>query len=387
MAEKVTRRIALDLAMIRPGSGGTGSGIWTYVRELVLHLDRQDVQSLEIICFVNRRQLSAFSSLRNICLFCIPDLGKNILTRILWVHLLLPVLCLLKRISVLHRPATETPLLCPARRVTTVHDFYYEFLMEQRPPAAIRVYERLENLYFSLITRICFRSSRAIITVSDAVRCEAARRYPAAAGRLHVIPHGHPPVPPARPEPVGPFNILCAAKFMEHKGQHLLIAAFEILMEKHPEWVGNVLLTLRGFQNDCDYFERIQQQVQASRWAGQIRLLPYRPEDGPDTIYKDIHLTVLLSSCEGFGLPVLEAQCFGIPVLCSNLSVLREVGGTGALYVPREDSVATAETLHQLISDEALRKRQIENGFENLRRFSWQAAAEKTLNVYRKVME
>lgn len=382
----MTRRIAIDLALIRPGRGGTGSGIWTYVRELVLHLDRLDSEGMELICLVNRRQVPAFSNLRNVRLICFPDLGKNIFVRLLWVHLLLPLFCLFRRIDLLHRPATETPLFCPSRRVTTVHDFFYEYLMEQRPSKDIRLYERLENLYFSLVTRICFRFSRAVITVSEAVCREAARRYPAAADRLQVIPHGHPPVPDARPEPVGPFNILCAAKFMEHKGQHLLIAAFDTLLENQPARAGRTLLTLRGFQNDEDYYERIQRQVQASRWSDSIRLVPFQPQDGPDRIYKDVHLTVLLSSCEGFGLPVLEAQCFGIPVLCSDLPVLREVGGDGALYVNRSDPAAIAQILEELISDKALRIRQIENGFKNIRRFSWRAAAEKTMEVYRLVL-
>jgi glycosyltransferase involved in cell wall biosynthesis len=386
MAEKMTRRIAIDLALIRPGRGGTGSGIWTYVRELVLHLDRLDSEGMELICLVNRRQIPAFSNLRNVRLVCFPDFGKNLFIRLLWVHLLLPLFCLFRRIDLLHRPATETPLFCPSRRVTTVHDFFYEYLMEQRPAKDIRLHERLEHFYFSLVTRICFRVSRTVITVSDAVCREAALRYPAAADRLRVIPHGHPPVPDVRPEPNGPFNILCAAKFMEHKGQHLLIAAFDTLLENHPDLAGKILLTLRGFQNDEDYYERIQQQVQAGRWSGFIRLVPFRPQDGPDLIYKDVHLTVLLSSCEGFGLPVLEAQCFGIPVLCSDLPVLREVGGDGALYVDRSDPAAIARILLELVSDKELRSRQIHNGFENIRRFNWQDAAKKTMDVYRQVM-
>jgi glycosyltransferase involved in cell wall biosynthesis len=379
-------RVAIDLVPIRVGEGGTGSGIWTYAHSLLAHMDEAEFQGLEIVCFINRAQRPFLSNLRNIRLVEFPMLGKNSVLRVVWTHLFLPLLCLVHRIGILHKPATETPLFCPAKRVTTVHDFYYEFLMSSCPPERIRLYERLENWYFSFVTKLCFRKSRAVIAVSEATGREAVRRYPAAANRMHVIYHGHPPVPPTHLEPKGPFNILCAAKFMEHKGQHLLISAFNELLETHPEWVGTLQLSLRGFQNDEAFYREIRQQIQSSRWSDQIHLVPFRLEDGPETIYKNVHLTVLLSSCEGFGLPVLEAQCFGIPVLCSDLPVLREVGGEGALYVDRDDPVAVAGVLHELIADTALRTRQVQNGFENIRRFSWRIAAEKTLKAYRQVL-
>jgi glycosyltransferase involved in cell wall biosynthesis len=378
-------RIAVDLVTIRPGKGGTGSGIWTYAHELIRHMDDADLVEQELICLINCGQIPFFSNLRNIRTICFPDFGKHILLRMLWVHLLLPLVCFRHRIGILHKLATETPLFCPVRRVTTVHDFYYEFLLGNHPAESIRLYERLENLYFSLITRTCFRKSRAVIAVSEATRQEAVARYPSVEQRISVIHHGASrPSPAIRPS-LGQFNILCAAKFMEHKGQHLLIKVFETLLEENPELIGTVRLTLRGFQNDDDYYRQVRQQIDESRWREYVQIIPFSPMDSLEDIYKGISLVVLLSSYEGFGLPVLEAQSFGIPVLCSDLPVLRETGGCGAVYVVREDQQAATAALLQLISDSSYYEDISGKAVTNVQRFSWDKAARQTVAVYQQV--
>lgn len=399
------RRVAIDLVPIRVGEGGTGSGIWTYARELLLAMDAQVPDGLEILCLVNEGQVPYLKSLRTLRLVCFPGGGKNILGRLWWVHVRLPMLCLIKQVDVLHKLATDTPWWCPAKRVTTIHDFYYEFLMENRPPQSIRLYERLENVYFAFVTRTCFGKSQAIIAVSEATKTEAIMRYPSAATRIHVVHHGSPsgrarlPGEPRRtarrsvPTSASAsheslvFTILCVAKFMEHKGQHLLIAAFERLLERHPELQGEVELHLRGFHNDRGYFASIRQLVSASAFAEAIHLVRFEPSEGVEAIYRAADLVALLSAYEGFGLPVLEAQSCGVPVLCSDLRVLREVGGEGAVYVSRNDVDAVADALFRFISDGGFQDEMKLKALENTGRFSWRNAAEKTLEIYRHCLD
>ncbi len=380
------KRVAIDLVPIRVGEGGTGSGIWTYARELLHAMDVLDFQGLEIICLVNEGQIPFLSDLQNIRTIRFPAFGKNILFRLLWVHLFLPLVCLFRRVDLLHKLATETPLFCSARRVTTVHDFYYEFLMENHPPETIRLYERLEKFYFSLSTRICFHKSRAIIAVSEATRQEAIRRYPKSEDCIHVIHHGaSPKAPRPKSKASSSFTILCVAKFMEHKGQHLLIRAFDEMLEATPDLIGSVRLVLRGFHNDADYYQGICVAVNESRFAEYMQMVGFDPGGGLEDIYHDADLVVLLSSYEGFGLPVLEAQGMGIPVLCSDLPVLREVGGDGAVYVDRDDSPVVAKQLGRLVMDQAFCQEIKTLGTENTKRFCWERAAMETIHCYEQV--
>ncbi len=406
---KMKKRVAIDLVPIRVGEGGTGSGIWTYARELLHAMDACGFQGLEGVCLVNRGQLPYLSNLRNIRLVVFPNPGKNILRRLWWVHVRLPWFCFSRKVDVLHKLATETPLFCSSKRITTIHDFYYEFLTENRPSERIRLYERLEGLYFSFTTRTCFRKSKAIISVSESTRQEAIQRYPAAGNRIQVVHHGSDGNIEYRtrniqgksvdgnfaldrksqaqsPKPKASlFRILCVAKFMEHKGQHLLLAGFEALLEKQADLQDRVQLDLRGFHNDGAYYEALCQQVSGSRFFEEIHLVAYNPAEGLKEIYAGVDLVVLLSSYEGFGLPVLEAQGMGIPVLCSDLPVLQEVGGAGAIYVNREDISGIAQAIRRFIDDPDYCREMTAKALKNVGRFSWEKAARETLEIYRTV--
>ena len=84
---------------------------------------------------------------------------------------------------------------------------------------------------------------------------------------------------------------------------------------------------------------------------------------------------------EGFGLPVLEAQSYGVPVMSANRSALPEIAGDAALYIDPTDVDAIAAAMLRLSQDEALRQQLIAAGHENVKRFSWTKAAAETLAV------
>jgi glycosyltransferase involved in cell wall biosynthesis len=92
---------------------------------------------------------------------------------------------------------------------------------------------------------------------------------------------------------------------------------------------------------------------------------------------------VFPSLFEGFGLPVLEAQQAGVPVMTANNSSLPEIAGDAAILVDPLDVEAIAQAMLDLSQDEALRQRLIAAGHENVKRFSWSKAAAETLKVLR----
>jgi alpha-1,3-rhamnosyl/mannosyltransferase len=85
---------------------------------------------------------------------------------------------------------------------------------------------------------------------------------------------------------------------------------------------------------------------------------------------------------EGFGLPLLDAQNAGVPVVCSSAGALPEIAGDSAiLFDPHSaDSIATA--LKRGLLDADLRETLVAKGHENARGFSWDRTARETLDVY-----
>lgn len=95
---------------------------------------------------------------------------------------------------------------------------------------------------------------------------------------------------------------------------------------------------------------------------------------------------IYVSFYEGFGLPVLEGFACGVPVIASNNTSIPEVAGDGALLVDPYSVDEIAGAMTKIIEDEALRNELIQQGYEQLKKFSWEKCAKEHLDVYEKVL-
>ena len=92
------------------------------------------------------------------------------------------------------------------------------------------------------------------------------------------------------------------------------------------------------------------------------------------------------SLMEGFGLPVLGAQVIGCPAVVSDIPVFREVAGEGALFFDPRRAEALAEAV-ATTCDPAVRRRLVESGLDNVRRFNWDRTADQTRAVYEEAVQ
>lgn len=102
--------------------------------------------------------------------------------------------------------------------------------------------------------------------------------------------------------------------------------------------------------------------------------------------YELCDILAFVSTYEGFGMPILEAQAVGRPVITGNVSSMPEVAGDGACLVDPFDSHAIRSGLQRIIQDEAYRTSLIESGFENVKRFNAEAIAEQYWELYREFL-
>ena len=104
-------------------------------------------------------------------------------------------------------------------------------------------------------------------------------------------------------------------------------------------------------------------------------------EEEKRELLNNAEIFVYPSFYEGFGLPVLEAQKVGVPVIASNVSSFPEILGNSALLVNPNNPNEIAEAVYKVLIDENLRNDLIKKGLENINRFSWLKCAEETLKV------
>jgi glycosyltransferase involved in cell wall biosynthesis len=105
-------------------------------------------------------------------------------------------------------------------------------------------------------------------------------------------------------------------------------------------------------------------------------------------------LVLLPSQREGFGLPVVEALACGTPVICSDLPVLREVGGEAARYCRVADIEGWAETIISLLRAKSEAQSAGTSEFDKRRelclaqaaRFSWSEYARRMVEIYQHVL-
>lgn len=99
-------------------------------------------------------------------------------------------------------------------------------------------------------------------------------------------------------------------------------------------------------------------------------------------LYENAYVFVFPSLYEGFGLPILEAFSCGCPALLSDSSSLSEVGADAACYFDPTNPESLTQSIETVISDNHYRERLIKKGFERLKLFSWEKAAQDTKSVY-----
>lgn len=305
--------------------------------------------------------------------------------RRLWTHRSLARAVLAEPPDVLFIPAHVVPLVWPVRRlpptVVTLHDLGYLSFPATHPFRG--------RLYLDLSTRWSAHAAARIIAISRATAQDLQRRLGVDAGKVRVI-HEAPNPSPATAEGDAAGDVaaqraaygitrpyaLYVGTIQPRKNLGRVIQAYEQLCTAGAATFDLVLVGQAGWLS-----EPIVAQARRSRWAAQIHLLGYVPDADLHALWAGARFFVFPSLYEGFGLPVLEAQAQGVPVMTATGSSLPEVAGDAAMLVDPTDVEAIAQAMLRLSRDEALRHELIEKGYANVQRFSWEKAAQETLAV------
>jgi glycosyltransferase involved in cell wall biosynthesis len=92
------------------------------------------------------------------------------------------------------------------------------------------------------------------------------------------------------------------------------------------------------------------------------------------------------STYEGFGLPILEGQAVGRPVLTSAVSPMMEVAGGGACLVDPYNVDSICEGLVKIIEDDAYRNTIIAEGYKNVERFTLEKVSKQYADLYKELL-
>jgi glycosyltransferase involved in cell wall biosynthesis len=262
------------------------------------------------------------------------------------------------------------------RRVVTVHDLTY-----RRMPHLLQA-ETLENLHREMTREI--ERADAVICVSEATRRDLLASYEIDPRRAITI-HSGLEIASGEREPVARLPeryVLFVSTIEPRKNLDTLVTAFEMLRDSGA-WDGELVVVGKiGWKS-----ESTVRRMRTSRWRAAIHHLDYLSRGELATVYEKGEIFVLPSHYEGFGFPLLEAMAWGVPSIAARSSSLPEVGGDAALYFDPTSPEELAGTIARLAADPALRRELAQKGRARAAEFRWEEAAERTLEVLRRVGE
>ena len=264
------------------------------------------------------------------------------------------------------------------------------------PPAVIFVHDLAfrvtprevpwqQRLYFRTVLPRALRGASAVLVPSETTRDDLIRLYPSTRleNRVHVIPEGLPPAvtPGPRPDGVDPGFMLAVGTVEPRKNYPRLLAAYRLLRGRALPFiidgrpgVPQLLIAGRAGWAYGDTLDRIEAEP-GVKYVGHV------DEATLEALYQSASLLVFPSLYEGFGLPLLEAMAHGLPAVVGATGALPELALDCALTIDAADPHAIAGALERLLADESLRRRLGEEGRRRALGYTWERAAERTLDV------
>ncbi|MDE6270086.1 MAG: glycosyltransferase family 4 protein [Muribaculaceae bacterium] len=252
-----------------------------------------------------------------------------------------------------------------ARIVTTVHDFIYE----QNPRPSLKQRLRMKLNYLAI------QRSHAIVCVSEHTRRDLLRYLPETDPRkVHVIHNGVSE----------DYHPLDAIPYQQYRNTVLFVGGRQYY--KNFDFVVKALGSTEFNLLVCGAPLSGSETAMLDEYLpGRYSVVPYPSNAELNRILNSVHALVYPSSYEGFGLPILEAQRAGCPVVALDASSVPEIIGSQALLMPSLTPESLVELLYKL-KDSDLRRRIVRAGIENVRRFSWQKMACAYVGLYRTLL-
>jgi len=247
-----------------------------------------------------------------------------------------------------------------------------------------RVYRRLSYPHTA-------RAADAIVINSQSLKAEVQQYLDVDESKLRLITEGvdHDRFRPGDPDQAWhhlmtryqvrkPF-VLFVSSLWRYKNCHGLIEAFA---RAKPQLGDDMQLVVVGAGRDAGYVRELHDLAGRLGVAGDVVWIGAIPQAETVWFYRCAEVFAYPSFNETFGLPILEAMATGCPVVTSDVTAMPETAGDAALLADPGSPESIAEALIQATKDSnALRER----GFAHAAKFTWEATAEQTLQVYREV--
>lgn len=284
-------------------------------------------------------------------------------------------------IDLLWGPRHMLPPLLPGKikTVLTVHDLVWRYFPETM--------ERYNLLVMKLLAERSIKAADHIIAVSNSTAQAIMDFFGVRREKISVIYNGTDRYIPLDKDESAEYisegyktnrdYVLTVSTVEPRKNLKTLLRAFSKLKPEGPQ----LLVAGASGWGTSSIHEEYERLGLTER---NVKFLGYVPEENMNRLYSGAKLFVFPSLYEGFGIPPLEAMASGTPVIASNSSSIPEVVGDVGLLLNPHIAGEWTEAIGRALSDASLLEEMRNKGIERAAFFSWEEAARKTLEVFRR---
>lgn len=291
----------------------------------------------------------------------------NLPANLLWEQINLPLYLYRVNKPCLLNLVNMAPYLYK-NNIITIHDLAFKLYPECFS-------SKFAALYNFFIPRLAKRA-RQIITVSQHSKSDICKYLNVSPDKITIVYNAVNMEPVSDSLPPYPWPYILAVGALEpRKNISRLINAFNKLPDDSLHLVIVGKSEPKVFSNS--HGSKMEMCMQAVNKKSKIIFTGYLEDHKLTILYKHAICFCYPSLYEGFGLPPLEAQTQGCPVIVSDRASLPEVFGDSALYCNPEDINDIAEKLQTMVGDKKLRAKLKLLGGVNCQRFDWRESAEK----------
>lgn len=288
------------------------------------------------------------------------------------------------RIDLYHGLSNEIPAGLAKNNipsVVTIHDLIF-----LRFPHLYKPIDR--SIYTYKFRQACLRSDK-IVAISRQTQRDIQAYFGIPESKIEVIYQGCDPLFGEKvPESVqlsvrekygiqGPF-ILSVGSIEARKNLLLLVKALKGLKED---------ISLIAIGKRTPYTDTIDEYIRENNLQNRVKLLSGIPFSELPAFYHMATLFVYPSKFEGFGIPILEAQLAGTPVIAATGSCLEEAGGPGALYTDPENENELRGLIESILNEPKLAEAMRKEGEEYTKNFAPKKLADDMMGLYQQIQK
>ena len=345
----------------------TKGGVYRFVNNILSELDNINIQQEIYLIHDDNRLQNKFNHINEIYI----NTSKLVFDYISSFNFIRK-----HSFGVLIYPKNVIPLnhfLLNGKKVNIIHDLGY---FEKK----LNAYPLFDTLFMKSFMKISCKLSNKVLAVSSYTKNDIIKRFNINKNKINVIYEGVE----SKYTKHTKFNInktldkykikkpflFYSGTISPRKNLHRTLKAFGFIKNIIPHD-----LVITGFAKWKS--KHIDNIIKSS--GDRIKIIGYVEENELIDLYNSADLYLYPSLYEGFGLPILEAQACGCPVLTSNVTSCPEVAGEGAHLVNPYSEFDIAESINRILHDECYKAELVRYGYQNLRRFSWVKTTKKLL--------